>query len=190
MPLDRRRNQANRRRGRTRHLQRGLALQVGPADHVRGLSTAPLALFVYGDYECPYTRQLELSLAPLRHSDSDSFRYVSRYFPLRDINPHAQMPAEAAEAVYALAGRDAFWVMHDALFANQDDLRVENLERQATAAGVDPRTFRAALKTGRFAERIERDIRSGRANGVVGYHPFSSTVSAISVRVTPPPCAP
>jgi len=29
--------------------------------------------------------------------------------------------------------------MHDALFANQDDLRVENLERQATAAGVDRR---------------------------------------------------
>jgi protein-disulfide isomerase len=56
------------------------------------------------------------------------FRYVFRYFPPRDIHPHTQMAVEAAEAVYALAGPDAFWVMHDALFANQDDLRLENLE--------------------------------------------------------------
>jgi protein-disulfide isomerase len=125
-------------------------------------------MLVYGDYECPYTRQLELSLAPLRHLDSDSFRYVFRYFPLREIHPHAQVAAEAAEAVDSLAGQDAFWVMHDALFANQDDLGLANLERQAMVAGVDPSAFRAALKTRRFAARIERDIRSGRANGVDG----------------------
>jgi protein-disulfide isomerase len=107
-------------------------------------------------------------VARLQHRDSDSFRYVYRYFPLRDIHPHAQLAAEAAEAVYSLAGPDAFWGMHDALFANQNELGVDTLERQATAAGVDPSAFRAALKTHRFAERIERDIESGRANGVHG----------------------
>ena len=135
---------------------------------MRGSSTAPVTMLVYGDYECPYTRELEVSVARMRHHDNDSFRYVFRYFPLREIHPHAQMAAEAAEAVYALAGQDAYWKMHDALFAHQDDLERDNLERQATAAGVDPSTFRAALKTHRFAERIERDVRSGRANGVEG----------------------
>jgi protein-disulfide isomerase len=104
----------------------------------------------------------------LRRLDRDPFRSVFRYFPLREIHPHAQMAAEAAEAVYALAGPDAFWVMHDALFENQDDLEPTNLQRQATAAGVDANAFRDALATRRFAERIERDVQSGRANGVDG----------------------
>jgi NhaA family Na+:H+ antiporter len=149
-------------------LQSEVALNVGTADHVRGSTPAPVTMLVYGDYECPYTRELELSVARLRRVAGDSFRYMFRYLPLRDIHPHAQMAAEAAEAVYALVGRDGFWLMHDALFANQDDLGVDNLERQATTAGVDQRAFRAALQARRFAERIERDVRSGRANGVDG----------------------
>jgi protein-disulfide isomerase len=127
-----------------------------------------VTLLVYGDYECPYTRQLELTVAPLRRLDHDAFRYVFRYFPLREIHPHAEAAAEAAEAVYALAGQDAFWAMHDALFANQIDLELDNLERLATAAAADLSAFRAALKTRRFAERIERDVRSGQAHGVEG----------------------
>jgi protein-disulfide isomerase len=146
----------------------GTMVNVGKGDHVRGSHTAPVTVLVYGDYECPYTRELEVSLARLRHLDNDSFRYVFRPFPLRHIHPHAQLAAEAAEAVDSLAGPDAFWVMHDALFANQDDLGLPNLERQATAAGVAPSTFRDALETHRFAKRVERYVRSGRANGVDG----------------------
>jgi protein-disulfide isomerase len=79
-------------------------------------------VLVYGDYECPHTRALELALARLRRLTPDAFRSVFRHFPLRDVHPHAQMAAEAAEAVYALGGADAFWVMHDGLFAHQDQL--------------------------------------------------------------------
>ena len=141
---------------------------VGVDDHVRGPATAPATLLVYGDYECPYTRALELTVAQLRRRDGDRFRYVYRYFPLREIHPHAEMAAEAAEAVYALAGPDAFWRMHDDLFANQIDLELDNLERMAGAVGVESMRFRAALETHRFAPRIERDVRSGEANGVEG----------------------
>ena len=149
-------------------LQSGATLNVGSTDHVRGSTTAPVTMLVYGDYECPYTRELELSVTGLRRLDGDSFRYVFRYFPLREIHPHAQLAAQAAETVYSLAGQDAFWIMHDALFANQDDLEVDNLERQATAAGVDQSAFRAALATRQITDRIERDVLSGRANGVNG----------------------
>jgi protein-disulfide isomerase len=143
-----------------------MALTVGKEDHVRG--SGPVTILVYGDYECPYTRALELVIGQLRRRNGDSFRYVYRYFPLREIHPHAQMAAEAAETLSALAGPDAFWTMHDALFAHQDDLEVASLERQAAAAGAKLGDFRDAMKTHRFAERIERDIRSGVAHGVDG----------------------
>ena len=110
------------------------SLHVVDGDHVRGASEAPVTILVYGDYECPYTRAFELSLAQLRRLDGGAFRSVHRYFPLREIHPHAQMAAEAAEAVYALGGADAFWRMHDGLFAHQDHLDPPGL----TVTGLFP----------------------------------------------------
>jgi protein-disulfide isomerase len=145
-----------------------MSLAITKDDHVRGANTAPVTILVYGDYECPYTRALEQSVGQLRRSDADAFRYVFRYFPLREIHPHAESAAEAAETVYALAGADAFWLMHDALFAHQEDLGATNLERQAKAAGVDTKAYRNAVSTHRYAGRVERDVQSGIANGVEG----------------------
>lgn len=145
-----------------------MSVTIGKEDHVRGPATAPVTVLVYGDYECPYTRALELVIADLRRRDGDSFRYVYRYFPLREIHPHAEMAAEAAEAVFALAGPDAFWHVHDALFADQYDLEPRDLERQATAAGADGRAYRKAMAAHQFAARVERDVESGSANGVEG----------------------
>jgi protein-disulfide isomerase len=143
-------------------------LQVIEGDHTREPAGAPATVLVYGDYECPHTRALELSLARLRRVDAGAFRSVFRHFPLREIHPHAQRAAEAAEATYALGGADAFWVMHDGLFAHQDHLDGAGLERRAAEAGVDPMALRAALEARRFADRVERDVHSGRANGVDG----------------------
>lgn len=141
-------------------------LDVVEGDHVRGAGTASTTVLVYGDYECPHTRALLLALTRLLRLQPNAFRSVFRHFPLREIHPHAQMAAEAAEAVYALAGADAFWVMHDGLFAHQDELDRTGLERRGTEAGVDAAALRAAVETGQFAERVERDVESGAANGV------------------------
>jgi len=141
-------------------------MTVEKDDHVRG--SGPVTILVYGDYECPYTRALELVIMQLRRRESDSFRYVYRYFPLREIHPHAQLAAEAAESVSALVGSDAFWRMHDALFADQYHLEAPDLEDRATATGVNMRAYRKAMQTHQFAERVERDVQSGIANGVEG----------------------
>jgi protein-disulfide isomerase len=143
-------------------------VQLVDGDHVRGLSDAPATVLVYGDYECPYTRALELSLARLRSLEPNGFRSVYRFFPLREIHPHAQNAAEAAEAVFALRGADAFWLMHDGLFAHQNELDESGLERRGEEAGVDAASLRAAVEAHRYADRIERDLRSGEANGVDG----------------------
>jgi protein-disulfide isomerase len=112
-------------------------LDVVKGDHVRGADGAFPTVLVYGDYECPHTRALELALGRLRRLEPNAIRSVFRHFPLRDIHPHAQLAAEAAEAVYELAGSDAFWVMHDGLFAHQDQLDQPGLERRAAEAGVN-----------------------------------------------------
>jgi protein-disulfide isomerase len=142
------------------------SLQVVDGDHIRGQRAAQVTIIVYGDYQCPYTRAFEQSLAHLRNVDENGFRSVYRHFPLREIHPYAQNAAEAAEAVYALGGAEAFWLMHDGLFAHQDELDQPGLELRASIAGVDPIALRSALADYRFAERVEQDVRSGRANVV------------------------
>ena len=145
-----------------------MTVTVTKDDHVRGSGGGPATILVYGDYECPYTRALELVIEHMRRRNGDSFRYVYRYFPLREIHPHAQQAAESAEAVFALRGPDAFWRMHDDLFANQFTLEPNDLVRMAIDAGTDERAFRQALKTRQFADRVEQDVQSGIANGVEG----------------------
>jgi protein-disulfide isomerase len=143
-------------------------LDLVEGDHVRGALEVSTTVLVYGDYECPHTRAVELALNRIRRTGPNEFRFVFRHFPLREIHPHAQMAAEAAEAVYALAGGDAFWLMHDGLFAHQDELDPSGLERRGADAGVDPAALRSALETRRFAGRVDRDLESGAANGVHG----------------------
>ena len=128
-----------------------------------------MTVLVYGDYECPHTRAFELVLARLRRRAPNAFRTVFRHFPLRDIHPHAQMAAEASEAVHAHAGEDSFWLMHDGLFAHQDQLDEPALLGRAAEAGINaaPRVS-AALESHQFAPRVERDVQSGSANGVAG----------------------
>ena len=143
-----------------------MTVTVEKDDHVRG--SGPVTILVYGDYECPYTRALELVIRQLLPRDGDTFRYVYRCFPLREIHPHAQMAAEAAESVYAVGGADAFWRTHDSLFADQYHLEPADLEERATATGVNLRAYLTAMQTHQFAERVERDVQSGIANGVEG----------------------
>jgi protein-disulfide isomerase len=144
------------------------SLETVEGDHVRGTDSSRVTVLVYGDYECPHTRAFELAIARLRRDDPDSFRYVFRYFPLREIHPHAQVAAEAAECAFALGGADAFWAMHDSLFSDQQHLDASSLQQRSVAIGLDADAFNAALRTRRFAERIERDVQTAALNGVRG----------------------
>ncbi|MFI5310080.1 MAG: DsbA family protein [Gemmatimonadales bacterium] len=137
-------------------------------DHVRGPDAAPVTVVVYGDFECPHTRAVELAMPHLRRRYGEQIRYVYRHFPMNEIHPHAQLAAEASEAVSALAGADAYWAMHDALFADQLHLDEASLRKRSDAIGVDPAAFATALAERRFTARVERDVRSARANGVGG----------------------
>lgn len=93
------------------------------------------------------------------------FRFVFRNFPLMDIHPHALQAAEAAEAADA-QGR--FWDMLERLFKNQKALDKEDLLRYATGLKLDADRVLTDLETHAHAERIQRDLDSGEASGVMG----------------------
>src|SRR5882762_9084083 len=109
-----------------------LSVAVDATDHTRGVSGGR-QLVVYGDFECPYTAAAMRDIGHLLERGA-AFEVVFRHFPLREIHPHAQAAAEAAEAA---ARQDRFWEMHDLLFRNQLRLESEDLRRYAERLGLD-----------------------------------------------------
>jgi protein-disulfide isomerase len=138
-------------------------------DHIRGDADAPVTLVEYGDYECPNCGHAESVVRELLLSFGYDLRYVWRHLPLTDVHPHAQLAAEAAEAA---AAQGAFWAMHDELFAHQGELASRDLTRYADALGLDIGRFSNELRSGKYAERVAKDVASADASGVTGTPSF------------------
>jgi protein-disulfide isomerase len=142
-----------------------LKAPVHETDHVHGAQEAPATLVIYGDYECPYTRQAYRAVQRVLADEPARLRFVFRHFPLTRIHPHAKHAAEAAEAATA---QGTFWTMHDALFAHQHALEDADLVRYAQVVGLDVERFERELNAHAHTSRIQEDVRSGLASGVQG----------------------
>jgi protein-disulfide isomerase len=143
---------------------------VDPArDHIRGSEDAPVTLVEYGDYECPYCGQAEVTIRELLDSFGDDLRYVWRHLPLNDVHEHAQSAAEAAEAA---AAQGAFWEMHDELLAHQSSLTPADLGGYAQELGLDLERFWDELRLREHASRVADDVASADSSGVAGTPTF------------------
>ena len=138
-------------------------------DHIRGPEDAPVTLVEYGDYECPYCGQAEVTIRALLESFGGDLRYVWRHLPLNDVHPNTQMAAEAAEAA---AAQGAFWELHDRLLTYQDELTPMELGRHAEAVGLDLDRFWDELRRHEHARRVSDDVASADASGVAGTPSF------------------
>src|SRR4029077_15523944 len=123
-------------------------------DHIRGPVDAPVTVVEYGDFDCPFCGQAEPVLRELL-GDFTDVRYVWRHLPLTDVHVHAQLAAEAAEAV---ADQGAFWEMHDLLLDHQDALNADDLIRYAEQLGLDVERFANDLGNGAGAARVAEDV--------------------------------
>jgi Na+/H+ antiporter NhaA len=142
---------------------------VPERDHIRGSEDAPVTLVEYGDYECPYCGQAEVTIRALLDSFGGDLRYVWRSVPLNDVHQHAQMAAEAAEAA---AGQGAFWEMHAELLDHQDALTPLDLGRYAEKIGLDVDRFWEEIRDRVYAGRVAEDVASADASGVAGTPTF------------------
>ena len=93
-----------------------------------------------------------------------ALRVCFRHFPVRSSHPRAFAAACAAEAAGA---QDAFWAMHDALFADQGRLEDPHLWARAERLGLDLERFEADRRSEAAAERVSGAFRSGVRAGVV-----------------------
>jgi protein-disulfide isomerase len=140
-----------------------LARPVEDKDHVLGPQAAPATLVEYGDYECPYCRQLHPIIREIMRR-TEGLRFVYRHFPISKLHPHAARAAEGAEAAGA-QGR--FWEMHDLLFEQDKPLDDERLARSARKAGLDMQRYTREMAEGVYAGKVNDDFMTALYGGGV-----------------------
>jgi protein-disulfide isomerase len=132
-------------------------------------------VIVFGDYECPFCAALEARLHELE------LTVCFRHFPVKSSHPRAFPAACAAEAAHE---QDAFWPMHDALFADQGRLEDPHLWARAERLGLDVARFDRDRRSEAIVRRVKDGWRSGVRAGVVSTPTIFIGGTAISGRAT------
>ncbi len=126
----------------------------------RGPANAKVVLEIWSDFECPFCKRVEPTLAELDAAFPGQIRFVWHNHPLA-MHSHAHAAAEAAMEAFAQKGNAGFWRMHDLLLENQGGAGQERaaLEQYATAVGLDLPRFRAALDGSIHRAGIDADTK-------------------------------
>jgi len=140
-----------------------LAVPVTHLDHILGPETARVTLVEYGDFECPNCGQAYPAVKILRKHFGERMRFVFRHFPLREVHPHAESAAEAAEAA---AAQKKFWSMHNLLFENQAHLKSKSLRRYAEEAELELERYDYEMGDHVYLQRVLEHIDGGTKSHV------------------------
>lgn len=139
-----------------------LALEGQPS---KGPAAAPVTLVEFADFECPYCGGLYPTLQKIEADYKDKLRVVYVEFPLASIHPHAE---KAAEAALCANEQGKFWEMHDAMFADQTNLTVDDLKKKASQLTLETGSFQACIDAGKYLSQIKNDVSEGVEAGVSG----------------------
>ncbi|HEY6475361.1 MAG TPA: thioredoxin domain-containing protein, partial [Polyangia bacterium] len=120
---------------------------------VRGGAQPKVTIVEFSDFQCPFCGRVKPTLDTLLRSYGPDLALVYRHNPL----PFHQNALPAAKAAEAARAQGKFWEMHDKLFANQQDLDRDALERYARELGLDLPRFKRDLDGELAQTRIDRD---------------------------------
>jgi protein-disulfide isomerase len=130
----------------------------------KGPANAPVTLVEFSDFQCPYCWKAAAQLNEVLKAYPTQVKLVFRQFPL---DTHSQA-ALAAAAALAAHKQGKFWQLHDAMFANRQDLSRANITKLAAGIGLDMKRFEADWPAKPTAEAVIRDMQDGEKAGVSG----------------------
>lgn len=130
----------------------------------KGPANAPVTIVEFSEFQCPFCSRVVPTLEQVRAKYGDKVRVVFRHFPLA-FHQNAQ---KASEASMCANDQGKFWEMHDAMFANQQALGVDQLKEQAAKLGLNAESFNSCLDSGKHAAAVKADLDAGTAAGVSG----------------------
>ncbi len=146
----------------------------------RGPEDAPVKIIVFSDYQCPYCKRAEGTIATLLERYPNQIQITYRHLPL-DFHPHAR---EAALAAVCTEAQGKFWEYHQLLFASQLQLDRETLTTYAETLGLGAAQLEACMDAEQTNQRVDEDVRLALAAGATSTPTFF--VNGIQMRGAQP----
>ncbi len=135
-------------------------------DPVRGPKNAPIEFIEFSDYQCPFCRRAEKTVAEIWKKYRGKIKHVFIDFPL-GFHKNAKKAAMAANCA---AEQGKFWEYHDLLYKAPlgDDVYID----YAKKLGLNLDRFKECLDRNRYESDINKDIEKGKKVGVRGTPAF------------------
>jgi protein-disulfide isomerase len=124
---------------------------------------------MFCDFQCPSCAEAAPIVDQLSSAYPNDMRLVYRHYPIERTPANA---GRAAEASICALEQGRFWDMFHSMLANQTELDLSGLIRQAGDLGMDSPTFARCLESGRHRADWRRDQADGTALGVSGTPTF------------------
>ncbi len=114
-----------------------------PGPHpVAGPDSAPVRVFIFSDFQCPVCSRVVEPMKLLAREFPEQVQ-VSFIHNALEMHQNASM---AAAAAIAAQRQGKFWVFHDKLFQNQQNLQEQDLIMYAEELGLDSAQFQKDMK--------------------------------------------
>lgn len=124
-----------------------------------GEADAPVVVREFADYQCPACATFASVADRIKEEyvESGQVRFVYFDFPLEDIHDNAMLAAQAARCA---GDQNAYWAMHDRLFAQQSEWSGHGeaqdvFVRYAEELGLNPQRLERCLETELHREAVE-----------------------------------
>lgn len=127
-----------------------------------GPEDAAVTVVEFADFQCPYCRRAQATLAELREEYKDRVRWVFKDLPLPDIHPEA---VRAAMAARCADQQKKFWPFQAKLF-ELELFTDENYEKAAKEAGVNAKKLMECLNEGSVEQDVAREATEARSFGI------------------------
>ena len=155
-----------------------------------GLADAPVTVYEYSDFQCPFCRKAASETVP--RLDTDYLATGKAKLIFKAMAFIGDESLWAAEAAACASDQGKFWEYHNRLFEEQNGenkgtFKVENLKRFAQELGLNEADFNSCLDEGKHAAEIADDMSEAQRRGinstpafVVGQNQVDNTYEAIS----------
>ena len=143
-------------------------LKIGNA-YVKGPKNAPITIFEFSDFECPYCSRGNTAVQQVAKEYGDKVKVVFKAFPL----PFHKNADRAHRAALAAGKQGKFWELHDKMFGNQKILKdPEGINKAAQEIGLNMEKWKKDMESPAIKAQVQAEMAEGKAVGVRGTPAF------------------
>ncbi len=157
----------------TAEVQKAVQKSAGPQiddDVILGDPEAPVTVFVFSDYQCPFCGKFFKETESLiRENYVETGKAKMVFKDLAFVGPESTLAAQAAECA---RDQQKYWAFHDALFnievnefetlgnnENNGNLNEETFKNIASNLGMDVGEFLTCFESQKYAAEVENDFQ-------------------------------